>query len=388
MVKSIAVGIDIGSATTQCVVSTWDRSSGALSILGLGAAESFGVRKGKIVDVEAASKSLIAALRRAEKQAGMRVRSASFAVGGVDLSAIRARGVAAVSRASGEISEHDARRAIEAAQSNLEPLSNREVLHSIPLLYTIDGGLKTNSPAGMTGSKVECQALFITALQKDIRSVVRCAELAGIIADDVVAAPLAAARAIVPRRHKEVGTILMDIGASTVSLAVFEEGIPISLEVLPYGSASITHDLAIGFKTGMDEAEEMKRSFDARTLAAKKQLAEIVSARLSDIFDLTNKHLKKIEREQLLPAGAVLSGGGSQLAELLEFTKDYLELPAQVGSLQDVILPAGAEGWQWATATGLCLLAYDAEKGKPEPGFVMTHKAGNFALRWLKSLLP
>src|SRR3989344_9569592 len=115
----------------------------------------------------------------------------------------------------------------------------------------------------------------------------------------------------------------MDIGASTVSLAVFEEGVPVSLEVLPYGSANITHDLAIGFKIDIGSAEDLKRSFEVRTMSAKKQLSEIVSARLTDIFDLTNKHLKKIERERLLPAGAVVTGGGSQLAELIDFAKEY-----------------------------------------------------------------
>lgn len=388
MVKRILVGIDIGSATAQCVVSAADRSAGTLSIVGMGMAESFGVRKGKIVDVDAASKSIIAVVRRAEKQAGFRIKSAALALGGIDLTAMRARGLVAVSRASGEISEQDACRAVEAAQSNLEPLSNREILHSIPLLYTVDGGIKTMSPVGMTGSKIECEALFVTALQKDARNVMRCAELAGIAVEDIVAGPLAAARAMIPRRYKEVGTLLIDIGASTVSLAVFEEGIPISLEVLPYGSANITHDLAIGFKTDLERAEELKRVFDARTMSAKKQLAEIVSARLSDIFDLTNKHLKKIEREQLLPAGVVVTGGGSQLAELVDFAKEYLELPAQVGMMQDAILPTGAVSSQWATAVGLCLLMQDAAKGSAGLGFEFTHKVGNFVLRWIKSLLP
>ncbi|MBI2038682.1 MAG: cell division protein FtsA [Candidatus Niyogibacteria bacterium] len=388
MVKRIAVGIDIGSQTTQCVASAVDRSSGTLSILGMGIAESFGVRKGKIVDADAASKSMIAALRRAEKQAGFRIKSATLSAGGVDLAAMRSKGLAAVSRASGEISEHDARRSIEAAQANLEPLSNREILHSIPLVYTIDGGIKTASPVGMTGSKIECEALFVTALQKDVRNLMRSAELAGIVVTDIMAGPLAAARAIIPRRYKEVGTLLIDIGASTVSLAVFEEGIPISLEVLPYGSANITHDLAIGFKMDLERAEELKQVFDARTMSAKKQLAEIVSARLSDIFDLTNKHLKKIERERLLPAGVVVTGGGSQLAELIDFTKDCLELPAQIGALQDAVLPMGVQNSQWATAVGLCLLAQDGVRGRPELGFELTHKAGNFVWRWIKSLLP
>src|SRR3989344_8753780 len=210
MVKRIAIGIDIGSATTQCVVSALERSSGTLSIMGVGMAESFGVRKGKIVDTDAASKSMIAALRRAEKQAGFRIKSAALALGGVDLVAMRARGLAAVSRASGEISEQDARRAVEAAQSNLEPLSNREILHSVPLLYIVDGGIKTTSPVGMTGAKIECEALFVTALQKDVRNAMRCAELAGIAVDDIVAGPLAAGRATDPRPYKKVGTLPID----------------------------------------------------------------------------------------------------------------------------------------------------------------------------------
>jgi len=389
MVRNITVGIDIGSSAVQSVISAWDRKRTGLSILGLGSAEAKGIRKGRIIDMEAASNSLKASLRKAERQANVRrVKSAFLAVGGISLEAHHSRGVIAVSRASGEISEYDARRALEVAQSNIEPLANREILHGIPMVFTIDGSLKTVSPVGMAGTKLECQALFISAIQKDIRNLVKCAEMAGLAVEDLVAAPLAASRAILPKRHKEVGTLLMDVGSETVSLAVFEEGIPISLEVLSIGSANITHDLAIGFRTSLEEAEVLKRSFDAGTAAAKKQLADIISARLSDIFELTNKHLKKIERQRLLPAGVVVTGGGARLEQFVDFARDYLELPVQIGSLQDTRPPTDIAQEPWSVAVGLCLLSYDSVKGKLGPGLELTHRAGNIILRWLKSLLP
>lgn len=388
MAKNISVGIDIGSASIQSVISTWGRKEQGLRILGLGSAESVGVRKGRIVDVEAAAKSLGDSLRAAEKHAGVRIKSAILAAGGVGIESTRSKGSAVVTRANNEISEYDVGRALEVAQSNLDPLVNHEILHSLPLAFTIDGNLKTASPVGMKGTKLECHAMFITALAKDIRNLVKCAELAGVVVEDVVAAPLAASRAMLPKRHKDVGTILMDIGGSTCTLAVFEEGMPLSLEVLPIGSTNITHDLAIGFKTTLEEAEELKQSFEVRGAAAKKQLAEIISARLSDIFELTNKHLKKIERVALLPAGVVLTGGGAAMAEIDDFAKDYLELPAFVGQVVGANFPTSMQAGPWAVSIGLCLLAYDSVKGKPEPGFELTRKTGNIILRWVKSLLP
>lgn len=356
--------------------------------MGVGFAPSTGIRRGKIIDVEEVSKSLKASVAMAEKRSGLRLRSGVLSVGGTDLSALRSKGLIMVSRASNEISEFDAKRAVDQCQSNIEPLTNRDVLHSFPLSFTVDGQFKTPNPVGMAGSKLECDSIFVTALSKDVRNAVRAMELAGLMAEDVVASPIAAARAVLPKRHKEVGSILLDIGASTSSLVVFEEGLPISLEVLPYGSFNITNDVALGFRIPIDEAEEMKKNFSTPSVPAKKQLAEIISARLSDIFELANKHLKKIERVRLLPAGAVLTGGGAGLSEIAGFAKDYLELPAQIGQFDEVRMPDGLEPGPWAVAVGLCLMAHDSAKGQNDYGFEITRKTGGAVLRWLKSLLP
>lgn len=387
MAKNVVLGIDFGSSSVQSVICGWEKDKSP-RMLGWGAAPSLGIRRGQIIDVEAAAKSLKQSLEKAEKKANLRMRSAFFGIGGVGLEAFRARGVAAVSRASGEISEYDIQRAVDVCRSNIEPLANREVLHSLPLMFTIDGALKTTNPAGMSGTRLECEALFITAINKDIRNVIRTAELAGLVIEDIVAAPLAAARAVLSRRHKEVGSMLMDLGASTATLIVFEEGLPISLEVLPFGSANITNDIAVGFKIGLEDAEEMKKSFSTWGAPTKKQLAEIISARLSDIFELSLKHLKKIERVKLLPAGIILSGGGARLFDLVQFTKDYLGLPAQLGFFDEVALPEGLDHGSWAAAVGLCLLVYDSVKGRQDIGFELSRKTGNLIIRWLKSLLP
>ncbi len=224
-------------------------------------------------------------------------------------------------------------------------------------------------------------------MAKDVRSLIRAAEMAGLVVEDVVASPLAASRAVMPARHKEVGSLLIDVGASTSTLSVFEEGLPISLEVLAFGSSSIPNDLAIGFKTTIEEAEQIKKSFSPPQGSSKKHLADIVSARLSDIFELTNKHLKKINREKLLPAGAVLTGGGARLADLSDFAKDYLELPVQLGFSDEARMPDGLDPNPWSVAAGLCLLAYDSDEGRNE-SFKPVIQTINPVLRWFKSLLP
>ncbi|MBI2507028.1 MAG: cell division protein FtsA [Candidatus Niyogibacteria bacterium] len=392
MAKNFVLGIDIGSSGVQSVIAGWDRYGENLRILGAGSFQASGIRRGKIIDIEEVSKGLGSSTAEVQKKAGLKTRSCVLAIGGHDLSAIRSKGLVMVSRANHEISDFDANRAVEQCQSNIEPLANRDILHSYPLSFTVDGKFKTVNPASMTGSKLECEAIFITALSRDVKNAVRAAELAGLMVEDVVASPIAAARAVMSRKHKEVGSILIDIGAGTSSLAVFEEGLPISLEVLPYGSANITSDLALGFKTTIDEAEEIKKNFSpSSALPAKKQTAEIISARLSDIFELVNKHLKKIERARLLPAGAVLTGGGAKISDIVSFTKDYLELPAEVGDFEEVRMPDGLEAGPWAVAVGLCLMAYDASRGGAGFGSSSSGLANatkNAAFRWLKSLLP
>ena len=388
MAKNIILGIDIGSSNIQSVIAGWDHKDDGLKILGAGFAASNGVRRGKIVDIEETSKSTRFAVAMAEKKSGLKTRSAFLSIGGTDLASVRSRGLIMVSRANNEISEHDVRRAVEQCQSNIEPLTNREVLHDYPLSFTVDGQFKVLNPVGMAGSKLECDAIFITALNKDIKNAIRTAELAGLMVEDVVASPIAASRAVLPKRHKEVGSMLIDIGAGTSSLEVFQEGLPISLEVLPYGSANITNDVAQGFKVALDEAEEMKKNFSSPTAAARRQLAEMISARLSDIFELTNKHLKKIERVRLLPAGAVITGGGARLAEIASFARDYLELPAQVGQFEEVRMPDGLDAGPWAVAVGLCLMAHDSSKGNMNGNFEIFKRPKSAITSWLKSLLP
>ncbi|OGZ30798.1 MAG: cell division protein FtsA [Candidatus Niyogibacteria bacterium RIFCSPLOWO2_01_FULL_45_48] len=388
MARNFVLGVDIGSSGIYSVVGGWDGRAEGLKILGTGFAQSSGIRRGKIIDVGEVSGGIKASVAMAEKKSGLRLKSGVLSIGGTDLSALRSKGLIMVSRASNEISDFDAKRALDQCQSNIEPLTNRDVLHSYPLSFTVDGQFKTLNPVGMAGSKLECEAVFITALSRDIKNAVRAMELADLMTEDVLASPIASARAVLPKRHKEVGSVLIDIGASTSSLAVFEEGLPISLEVLPFGSFNITNDVALGFQISIDEAEEMKKNFPIPAAPSKKRLAEIISARLSDIFELTNKHLKKIERVRLLPAGAVLTGGGSRLAEITAFAKDYLELPAQIGQLEEVRMPDGLEPGPWAVAVGLCLMAHDSAKGQNDYGFEITRKTGGAVLRWLKSLLP
>lgn len=388
MAKSIVLGIDAGSHTVQSVLAGWDKKENGLRVLGYGLAASSGIRRGRVFDIENAAKCIRASVDMAERKSGIRARSAFLAIGGTGLESLRAKGIAAVSRASGEVSEYDVKRVMEACQSNIEPLANREILHSYPVMFTVDGQFKTTSPVGMNGLKLECEAVFICATTKDVRGLVRAAELAGLVVEDVAASPLAASRAVLPPRHREVGALLVDVGAATSTLAVFEEGLPISLEVLPFGSANITNDLAIRFKTTIEEAEEIKKNFSPPAGASQKQMADTISARLSDILELTNKHLKKISRERLLPAGAVLTGGGARLTDLAIFTKDYLELPAQIGQLQDVRMPDGLDSNTWAVAVGLCMLAYDSDKGRADFGMELTRKTGGALVHWLKSLLP
>jgi cell division protein FtsA len=227
------------------------------------------------------------------------------------------------------VSSLDVKRLFEQCESELANISNKDVLHKLPLSYKIDGSQVMGRPIGMKGAKLEMEILFITSLSQHVDDLIKAVENIGIAVEDVVAAPYAASFAALTTQQKEVGCILANIGSTTVSIIVFEEGVPISLEVFPIGSTHITNDIALGLQIPIEEAEKVKIDYGSET-TSKKKLADIIEARLNDIFDLIEAHLKKISRNGLLPAGIILVGGGSNLISLDEIAKSSLKLPARI----------------------------------------------------------
>jgi cell division protein FtsA len=329
--------------------------------------------------VEDAAQSIREAVHEVEKIAKTKIRNAFVSVGGVSMSSVFSEGSVAVSRADSEITDLDVDRAISASEAGLKDIQNRKVLHMIPLGYKLDGKKILGRPTGFKGSILDVKTLFITCLAQHVEDLVSAVEAAGVGVDDVIASPIAESYVVLSRLQRNAGCVMVNIGAETVSTVVFEEGIPVSLQVFPIGSTDITNDLALGLKVPLEEAENMKRTRSEGSL--KRKVDEIIEARLSDIFDLVEAHLKKLGKNGLLPAGVILTGGGSVIETIEELAKGTLRLPARV------IVPKEIKDPSWSVAYGLCVLGMDPES-EESLGIKIAKRTTNGVLYWMKQFLP
>jgi cell division protein FtsA len=214
----------------------------------------------------------------------------------------------------------------------------------------------------MKVNKIEQKTLFITCLDHHVTDLISAVNEAGIAVEDVMAAPIAAGFVTLTKSQKIAGCVLANIGAETVSIAVFENNIPTSLEVFPIGSTDITNDIALGLKVPLEEAEQIKIGVITGSSYPRKKLEEIIAARLSDIFELIEAHLKKIGRNGLLPAGIIITGGGSGLNSIETLAKVYLKLPSRIGSIGHLDPKSSFKDATWAVAYGLCIWGIHSEE--------------------------
>jgi cell division protein FtsA len=374
--KDIIVGIDIGSSNIRTVITQIFPEEEMPRIIGVGAVESAGIRKGIIVDLEETVRSISESASKAERNSGRTVEKAIVNLGGNHITSQDSKGVIAVGRADGEVTEDDIERVVSAAQAISIP-ANKEIIHVIPRSYSLDDQKGIKDPLGMNGVRLEVDAMIIEGSTPFVKNLVKCVEQARINLDSFVLSPLAAAKAVLSKRQKELGVVLVDIGGGTTSLAVFEENDLLHTAVLPVGGAHITNDIAIGLRTSIDVAEKVKLEYgnalpkeigkkedinlsaidsNEEGIVSRHHVAEIVEARLEEIFSLVNKELKTIGREKLLPAGVVLTGGTAKLPGAVDLAKNTLALPAQAG----FPLPLGGlvdkvDDPSYATVVGLIL---------------------------------
>jgi cell division protein FtsA len=348
------------------------------SIIGVGEAPSSGIRRGVIIDIEEAVSSISQALEKAERMTGTPVEHAVVSVNGAHVTSLQSHGVIAVARADGEISESDVVRVIDASQAIQIP-TNREILHVIPKDFSVDGQTGIKDPVGMTGIRLEVNSQIIEASIPFIKNLTKCIMQAGIDIDDLVLAPLAAAQAILSKRQKELGVVLVELGGGTTGMVAFEESELLHTAILPVGADHITNDIAIGLRCAVDVAETVKLEYGAAAAAMVKKdeeinlskidkheegevsrhhLAEIIQARLEEIFELVNKELKLVGRDGQLPAGAILTGGGAKIPGIIELAKKELRLPVQIGYPHNIsTIIDRVDDPSYTTAVGLILWA-------------------------------
>lgn len=411
--RTIITALDVGTSTVQTVVAERKKGEENLRILGFGIAPSSGMRRGAVVNPDEVINSIRQSVAEAGRSAGLLVKSVWLAVGGSHVSVTSSRGVVAVSRADGEISPEDVRRAISAAETFVPKNQNKEILHLIARDFKVDHESGIKDPVGMHGVRLEADTLIVECSVNFLKNLLKCVEGAGLAVEDYVFSSFAAAEAILTPRQKELGVMLLDIGGGTTSFIVYEEGVPIHAGVLPIGGNHITNDIAIGFRADVDIAERIKLTYGSsfpvsspkrenvrlaefapgeQAVHSRKELAEIIEARLKDIFELVQKELKRIDRSQLLPGGVVLTGGTAALPELRELTKREVRLPVSMGVIQ---VPEFADAFDervalsFATALGTLVWVDKKHGGKDinwRNSFVSLRAAPWF--RWLRSFLP
>ena len=386
MGKKIAVGIDVGTYQIKVVVASQDSKDERPKIIGTGFAQSRGIRHGYVVSRPDMSRMMQIAVQQAEKASGIVIRRAYVSVGGVGLEEVRSRAEILVSRADNIVTELDVRNVLEESERKINSrLVNRKVIHAIPLAYRLDGERLMGSPIGMKGTKLEIDSLFITALEQHLNDLIAAVEDVSISVVDVMASPLAGSFVTLTKAQKIAGVVLANIGAETVSIAVFENDVPISVKVFPTGSTDITHDIALGLKISIDDAEQAKMGALVDSVSSKKQLDTIIAHRLSTIFNIVETHLKRIGKNGLLPAGIVISGGGSGIATIEDIARVVLKIPSKKASLH-TDKNTKVKSSAWAVAYGLCIwgLTNDAESSN----FSTIKESASGIIGWFKQFLP
>jgi cell division protein FtsA len=396
--QNIVVGLDVG--TTKVAICVGQLHEGLIHVIGAGLAPNHGMRKGMVVEIEECVSSISAALEEVERVAGLPCEEAYVGVGGAHIQSTLSKGVIAVSRANGEISQADVERVIQAAQAVALP-PNREILQVIPRQYIVDGQEGVKDPTGMMAVRLEAEVVVIGGSTSAIRNLNRCVTQSGLQIKEMLFNQLALAKCLLTKKQKELGVLMVDLGGGVTSMGVFEEGDIIYANVLPIGATHLTNDLAIGLRTSIETAEKVKLRYgcalpelvkDTERIDLSKidpeeggkidrrMVVEIIEARLKELMGMIDDELKGIGKSGLLPAGVVLTGGGSLLDGLTEMIKQELHLPCRVGNqtLEIAGLVDKIDSPVYAAAVGLMLTGFD-QTPEGKTGYSQTIKIDKFS---------
>lgn len=408
--RKTIVGIDVGT-TKICTLVGEVYEDGQLRIIGVGVAPSRGLRKGVVVNVQEATEAITASVRKAERISGYEITSAYVGIGGGHISAINSRGVVGISRTARGISEFDIERALDAARAIAIP-HNREIIHTIPRGYLVDGQEGVKDPIGMQGIRLEVETHIVTGASTSVSNLVKCIRAAGVEIDDLILQPLASGEAVLKGPEREMGVVLADIGGGTTDIAIFIEGSIWHTIVLGTGGEHLTRDVAVGLRTPFNTAEELKIQYGhamvaslttdelievtsfgngARQSVSRLQLSEVIEARAEEILSLILREVKRSGYDGLLAAGLVMCGGTAELAGFKDLAQQVLALPVRVGKPQDLQgLTDVLDSPAYATSVGLLLWGMRHQQAdKPEPRRTRSPgRVWSSVRNWIRAFLP
>ena len=369
----IITGLDIGTDTIKILGIKKDSESG-MEVVFFDTIESFGVQKGRIKDANEVGKRITELVERVERKHNCRVENIFANINGTKLQLLPSHALISVGRADQKVSSEDIERIYdEVKMINLQS-NNKTILQVFPREWVLDGEKEIRDPLGLQGVRLELDALLLSSFNSDIEGIIDSVGSFGVEEENIIPGLIADANAVLTPNQKELGVALINIGAGTSSVAVFEEGRLLNMVVFPVGSANITNDIAIGFKTEIEIAERIKRQhgsclpkegkkkidfnlslvneeeddedeediFGKKRRTAKKkpqnvlsfsekELSKIIEARVCEIFELTDREIKKVSKQGLLPGGIVITGGGAKLPGIVDLAKKAFKLPARIG---------------------------------------------------------
>jgi cell division protein FtsA len=387
--NNLLTAIDVGSAKTCAMVA--EVSDAGVRYRAHGLCESRGSRKGVVIDLEKAIASVQQAVEKAENAVGAPIEHAVVGVAGAHIRGVTSQGGISFGSKAREVSKEDIRQAIERAKSINLPL-DRQILHLLPQEFILDDQRGLREPAGMMGSKLEVKVHVVTSSISATQNVVTTLNRAGIHVDDTVFEALACADAVLRQDERELGVCLADIGAGSTDLIVFHEGAVIHTGVVPVGGDHFTNDVAVGLRTPLADAEKIKRMFGCAVvtripesteievpsvgdrpsrLMSQRLLGEVLEPRARELFEILREHLRAAGVMELMPAGIVLTGGGSRLASMAEIAEDVLRKPVRIGLPASLSkMPPELAQPEFSTVIGMALHAYRVRmlQGQQEQG--------------------
>ncbi len=346
---STIAAVDVGTSAIKAIIVQKNPEEAGFKVLGRAENISSGVRKGVVSDPENVAKIIRVTIEEAKREAGQEVDEVYANINGMHIFCLSSKGLISVSRADQEIAQEDVDRVIDAAKTFSLP-ANKEILETFPREFIIDREKGIKNPVGLHGIRLETEVIAVGGFTSYSKSLSQAILNANLQVSDLILGPIAAARAVLTNQEKELGALVIDFGAGTTGISVYEEGVLLHTAVLPVGTNNIRNDIAIGLKVDIETAEFIKNEFGTSILGEKSikkeklkissgeeitfqrnELKKIAEPRIVEILDEIEKELKKISKSRLLPGGVVVTGGGSKIPGLVEFTREKLGLPCRLG---------------------------------------------------------
>jgi cell division protein FtsA len=375
----LVIGLDVGTHKICTIIG--EVRADDIFVVGVGIEPSRGMKKGIVNDIAALTSAISASVHKAEKGSGYEVKRAFVSVAGSHIASVNSRGVVGITGQRG-VTMHDIDRAMESARAIAIP-HNREVLHVIPRSYSLDGQDRVRNPIGMHGFRLEVEAHIITASSTSVANLEQAVDEAGVIADRFILNPLAAGDAVLTEEEREMGTVVIDIGGGTTDLAIFIEGTVWHTSVLALGGDHITNDITYFTHIPFETAEAVKVQYGHALAKAvdpleslliepfgeglptefkRKDLSSIIEARTEEIFEFVHKEIKRSGYDGLLRAGAVITGGGSQLEGVKEVATRTLGMPVRLAKPERVTGMADSlRNPSYSTSVGLLRLGLEMD---------------------------